>query len=135
MYTWFLKYGMCCGNMVMQKASITSIITISIKEKRTAKKREETMNANSDNHPADGASNVEDNSTESPSVVVEEDREPLDLDMDDKGANKFGFVNKDDDDDGTQAAEVGTQAAEVGRVVDAAQMGRVDYGKLCRHTR
>lgn len=120
----------------MQKASITSIIIISIKEKRTAKKREETMNANSDNHPADGASNVEENSTESPSVVVEEDREPLDLDMDDKGANKFGFVNKDDDnDDGTQAAEVGTQAAEVGRVVDAAQMGRVDYGKLCRHTR
>jgi hypothetical protein len=118
--------------MVMQKASITSIIIISIKEKRTAKKREETMNANSDNHPADGASNVEENSTESPSVVVEENREPLDLDMDDKGANKFGFVNKDD---GTQAAEVGTQAAEVGRVVDAAQMGRVDYGKLCRHTR
>jgi hypothetical protein len=78
---------------------------------------------------------VEENSTESPSVVVEEDREPLDLNMDDKGANKFGFVNKDDDDDGTQAAEVGTQAAEVGRVVDAAQMGRVDYGKLCRHTR
>jgi hypothetical protein len=112
--------------MVMQKASITSIIIISIKEKRTAKKREETMNANSDNHPADGASNVEENSTESPSVVVEENREPLDLDMDDKGANKFGFVNKDDD---------GTQAAEVGRVVDAAQMGRVDYGKLCRHTR